>query len=553
MLKTISFLRITILWICIHYYFLWLNEVLKNADSFAYIQMAKALANFDISWFGTWWFGFVYSLPIALTSFYTNDLFFAAWIINLVFFALWWYFLYKISEKYLRWFFLFIPLILYYTSSTLIGFNIQVLSENIYIPLFLGLIYILQNFSINSWRKTIWISIIMALLYLTRAEAFIYLWSLFLIFFYIWFTWVWFKKASKYLWTIIVLFFVLISPYLWYLHSITWEWWLTNKWSSNLRQASMRGLEKMDDSWFEKAVWELTPDKHHLMAWFAGWLKYDESYWTWSTKEFLLNNPSLTINRILENQIKLYTKNIPNMLASDILKQNLEDYKNKNLNQLFLFWIISFLFLFSFLWWFLFFIKKWFSDKTYLEFVLLFASFFLTASFFFSIFFILDRYFVIFLPIAFIFSAYFWQESMKLWWLIYIILSVISISSITWFYNEKKLEDDNYSIKKEAWTWLNENYKDNNWNLKVMERWPIVTYYAWAKERWLTPYSENLSDIVKYAKYNEIDLLVVDSLDFATYRPWLKTLLEWKDDYFGIEKVKEFNNFDKKVIIYKFK
>jgi hypothetical protein len=39
----------------------------------------------------------------------------------------------------------------------------------------------------------------------------------------------------------------------------------------------------------------------------------------------------------LENQIKLYTKNIPNMLASDILKQNLEDYKNKNLNQLFLF------------------------------------------------------------------------------------------------------------------------------------------------------------------------------------------------------------------------
>ena len=142
---------------------------------------------------------------------------------------------------------------------------------------------------------------------------------------------------------------------------------------------------------------------------------------------------------------------------------------------------------------------------------------------------------------------------MKLWWLIYIILSVISISSITWFYNEKKLDDDKYSIKKEAWTWLSENYKDNNWNLKVMERWPIVTYYAWAKERWLTPYSDNLSDIVKYAKYNEIDLLVVDSLDFATYRPWLKTLLEWKDDYFGIEKVKEFNNFDKKVIIYKFK
>jgi hypothetical protein len=46
---------------------------------------------------------------------------------------------------------------------------------------------------------------------------------------------------------------------------------------------------------------------------------------------------------------------------------------------------------------------------------------------------------------------------------------------------------------------------------------------------------------------------VVDSLDFATYRPGLATILEWKDNYFGIEKVKEFQDFDKKVIIYKFK
>jgi hypothetical protein len=35
-----------------------------------------------------------------------------------------------------------------------------------------------------------------------------------------------------------------------------------------------------------------------------------------------------------------------------------------------------------------------------------------------------------------------------------------------------------------------------------------------------------LPDIVKYARYNKIDLLVVDSLDFATYRPGLATILE---------------------------
>ena len=31
----------------------------------------------------------------------------------------------------------------------------------------------------------------------------------------------------------------------------------------------------MDDSWFEQAVAELTNDKHHLIAGFAGWMKYD--------------------------------------------------------------------------------------------------------------------------------------------------------------------------------------------------------------------------------------------------------------------------------------
>jgi len=46
------------------------------------------------------------------------------------------------------------------------------------------------------------------------------------------------------------------------------------------------------------------------------------------------------------------------------------------------------------------------------------------------------------------------------------------------------------------------------------------------KERWLTPYTDNLADIVEYAKYNNIHVLVVDTLDFKTYRPALHELLD---------------------------
>lgn len=552
-MNPIIFWIITIIWIVSHYYFLWLNEILKNADSFAYLQMATNLANFSLNWFWTGWFGFIYSLPIALFSFITSDLFFLAQIINLLLFALGWYFLYKIWEKYLKWYYLFIPLILYYTSSPLLGFNIQVLSENIYIPIFLALVYLLQNYQRNTFEKTLWISFLMALMYLTRAEAFIYFWSLFLIFLYFAiYTDIWFKKSSLYFISIVIWFFLLISPYLYYLHSFTWEWALTNKWSSNLRQANMRWIDKMDDIGFEKAVWELTPDKHHLMAGFAGGLKYDKSYGTWSTKDFLLENKLETISRILENQKKLYSENIPKMLAWESIKKVIEYYKTKNNLLLWIIWTLVFIFLFSFIWWLFKFIDRWLKKWENFEFVVIFLSFFFVASSFFSIFFILDRYFVIMLPLAFIFSAYFWQESLALWWSNYIIIPLIVYFSLTWFYSENKWNDSNYLVKKEAWDWIAENYKDDD-TLKIMERWPIVTYYAKSPERWITPYTDSLPDIVKYAQFNKIDLLVVDSLDFATYRPELKTLLEGKDNYFGIEKLKEFQNWNKKVIIYKFK
>lgn len=70
---------------------------------------------------------------------------------------------------------------------------------------------------------------------------------------------------------LLTLFFGLfISPYVYYLSTITGDIGLTNKGSSNLRQAQLRGIDHMDDIGFERAVAELTDDKQHLIAGFAG-------------------------------------------------------------------------------------------------------------------------------------------------------------------------------------------------------------------------------------------------------------------------------------------
>jgi hypothetical protein len=107
----------------------------------------------------------------------------------------------------------------------------------------------------------------LALLYFTRAEAFIYLGSIGLIFGYLWLSGKQsFGKTLTDGLTVILTFFVCIFPYLFYMHSFTGEWGLTNKGSSNLRQADLRGVSKMDDDGFEQAVGELRPDNHGLIA-----------------------------------------------------------------------------------------------------------------------------------------------------------------------------------------------------------------------------------------------------------------------------------------------
>ena len=84
-----------------------------------------------------------------------------------------------------------------------------------------------------------------------------------------------------------------------------------------------------------------------------------------------------------------------------------------------------------------------------------------------------------------------------------------------------------------------------------MERFPIVTYYSWTKQRWITPYTDKLQDIIEYAKYNNLDYLIVDTLDFKKYRQNLIFLLEKKLVNNDISILKEIEYNEQKVIIFK--
>lgn len=82
-----------------------------------------------------------------------------------------------------------------------------------------------------------------------------------------------------------------------------------------------------------------------------------------------------------------------------------------------------------------------------------------------------------------------------------------------------------------------------------MERFPIVTYYSGSKIRYITPYTDTPQDIYEYARYNNIDYLVVDTMDFQTYRPELRSLLETPPP--GFETLFSLSSGDQKVILYK--
>jgi len=85
-----------------------------------------------------------------------------------------------------------------------------------------------------------------------------------------------------------------------------------------------------------------------------------------------------------------------------------------------------------------------------------------------------------------------------------------------------------------------------------MERFPIVTYYSGSKTRYITPYTSDIADIYEYGNYNDIDILVVDTMDFKTYRPELSEYIDTIPENFTL--LEEFTNTQwQKVILYQLK
>lgn len=539
-----------LLWNILHISFLSLNEVMKIADSFAYLQMAHHLGNFSLEGFWNGWFGFLYSLPIAITSLVLSNDMIASFVVNILFMNILVFLALQFAKEYLNPKYNILYGALLFLSPILLHYNIHILSENIYIPLFLiTFILLVRLENTLTLGHSALIGIFIALLYYTRGEAFIYLGSLWIIYALL------FLRKKLTLWQSITHFFIgvltfffSVLPYIFYLHSFTGEWGLTNKGSANLRQAELRWVNKMDDDGFEQAVWELRSDHKWLIAGFAGGLKYDAPEKGESFQNYVLKNPQKVGERILENQQKLYTNNLPRLISGDAY--NLFFVPGSRLfynNYLFLLLVCIPIY---FLWYGFYVLAK----QKHFHFISVCIGLFFTASIFFTLFFVLDRYFVVFVPIFLLVSVFgfqSWQlenrETLK-FALGSIVLSGIFALWILSYYHTFRLEDAKYEVKKEAWLRLQE-YRQGAF-AKIMERFPVVTYYAGSKERWLTPYTDTLGHLITYAQYKDIDYLVVDSVDFEKYRPGLQYLLHHPKNYPWLKKLKEFEKNGQIVIIY---
>ncbi len=621
-MNKILFFIISIVWLGLHLHFFELNEVLKVADSFAYFQMAEYLQIASQQGFWTGWFGFLYSVPLAGVDMIFQNHFLSAKIVNLLCFFFSGMLVFSIGKKILDPKYALLTVILFYVSPILLHFNIAILSENIYILIFLLLFSSMLNMmKAPKISDGIGIGFFLALMYYTRGEAFIYLWSIACIALYLLCKKkielkqdFWESEKHKYrftllqavsFWVVVVISFGLfISPYVYHLHTLTWEWGISNKWSSNLRQAILRWKETMDDSWFEKAVAELTPDNKNIIAWFAWGLSYNPPSESISLKTYIFDDPERFVSNWWQNQKKLYTQNMPHILLWDAAKLYYNEwsdvfYKNK------LFFIILLIPLMLFVIW----ICNIFRRKNK-DFIVLLWSFFVIASIFFTLFFTLNRYFLIFFPLFLVIIVYWIQtidsfitftftwfrkksidkKNVSTYKLVKIVLSGITLwIYVLWlsvYYNTYASRDEYYTIKKEAWIWLSENAysidmeqrlwkstkiektkTDNNKkfiseekflkNINILERFPVVTYYSWTQNRWITPYTSSLEALLEYADYNNIDYLIVDTLDFQKYRPELSFLLDETKEFNWLKKVhverSSFDNKIQKVIIYKIK
>jgi len=82
---------------------------------------------------------------ISFGNFFTTNDFFAGQIINIILFNIGGIILFFIGKRYLNTYYNIILILVYFFSSNLLNYNISVLSENLFIPLFLLLFLFLQR------------------------------------------------------------------------------------------------------------------------------------------------------------------------------------------------------------------------------------------------------------------------------------------------------------------------------------------------------------------------------------------------------------------------
>jgi hypothetical protein len=553
------------LWIIYHAVFFQFNTILTEADSFSYIRMAEGLLALSSDGFGNGWFGFIYSVFLAIfLPFFESDIL-AGQVANIFLLALSAYLFYTLSTKILSKNWSLFALILFLFHPSFLYYRIHLLAENIYIPIFLWVILgvwtyiniLVENKNLewknnllresnnikNIYKLPVLLWILLWLLYLTRAEGFIYIWSIGLIAVYLlikqYFDLKTFAIAGS---IFFISFFIFITPYLIHLNTLTGEWGLTNKWAGNWRQAELRGREHMDDLGFEEAVAGLTADNTQLIAGFAWGMPYTKPQIEGWFISSLRDDPLPHLKRIWENQIKLYTHNIPEIY----FWRSFTLYRSNDTRFHWVFFrvFLAFLLVPLLLWLFV-------SYKKYPRFLAVFVAFFIPASLFFTLFFTLNRYFIIFLPF-FLICTTLWvvylQHYLKnIFWkyacifpLLFLLLFTANTTLSNYnFLSLEREKNEFYSLKQEAWLWIAKNL-ENPLELKILERFPFVTYYSGAKWRYITPYTEDISDIEAFMRHNNIDYLIIDSMDYYTYRPALRQYLEVMPDWFQL--VQEFEN-----------
>ena len=211
----------------------------------------------------------------------------------------------------------------------------------------------------------------------------------------------------------------------------------------------------MDDAGFEQAVAELTPDKKHLIAGFAGGMKYDTPSIEGSLVSYIQENPQAFITRIVTNQVKLFTKNLPEIFIGKSPKLFTSQDERFRGNYLFLLLCIIPLLVLIY--------GLWQMYRTHKIFLAITGSFFIPACIFFTLFFTLNRYFLIFLPLLFLVYTYGLQEiaaSKKsfgkyLSWLLAGNIVCVLVLSTSVYINTEKTKDSYYALKQQAGIWLN--------------------------------------------------------------------------------------------------